>query len=78
MMTRRITDDGLTLWYEEVAGSGVWCGLRAVLMTTAELLSRVVLIPKLDVKLVWIFQSFVLQTIHRHPTAAQNMVYSYP
>ena len=27
MMTRRITDDGLTLWYEEVAGSGVWCGL---------------------------------------------------
>ena len=27
MMAMRITDDGLTLWYEEVAGSGVWCGL---------------------------------------------------
>ena len=36
--------------------------LSSVLMVTAELLSRVDLIPKSSVKLVWIFQSFVLQT----------------
>ena len=37
-------------------------GLSSVLMVTAELLSRVDLIPKSSLKLVWIFRSFVLLT----------------